>query len=246
MSSPIPEVLAWVGLDWADQEHHGRLQAAGSSPVESFVLPQRPAALQDWVGELRRRFPLGRIAVAVEQARGPLVYALMTYDFLLLYPVPPKTLADYRQAFFSSGAKSDPQDADLRLELVRSHADRLRVWQPEDERTRQIQMLAEQRRNLVDDRTALTNRLTALLKESFPQALEWAGELSRPRACEFLRRWPSLESLQRARRSEVRHFYREQGWKDPAALEQRLVEIRQAVPLTDLGPRGAAGFGLDG
>ena len=109
MPSPVPEAVAWVGLDWADKEHQGRLQVAGSSQVESFVLPQRPAALQDWVGELRRRFPLGRIAVAVEQARGPLVYALMTYDFLLLYPVPPKTLADYRQAFFSSGAKSDPQ-----------------------------------------------------------------------------------------------------------------------------------------
>ena len=156
----------------------------------------------------------------------------MSYDFLLLYPVPPKTLADYRQAFFSSGAKSDPEDADLLLELVRCHADRLRVWQPEDRRTRQIQMLAEQRRNLVDDRTALTNRLTALLKESFPQALEWAGALSRPQACEFLGRWPSLQSLPGARRSEVRHFYPEQGGRDPAALEQRLVEIRQAVPLT--------------
>src|SRR5215472_5022199 len=232
MPSPIPDVVAWVGLDWADQEHQGRLQAVGSSQVESFVLPQRPEALQGWVSQLRTRFPFGRVAIAVEQARGPLVYALMTYDFLLLYPVPPKTLADYRQAFFSSGAKSDPQDADLLLELVRCHADRLRVWQPEDERTRQIQMLAEQRRHLVDERTALTNRLTTLLKESFPQALEWAGELSKPQAGEFLRRWPSLESLQRARRSEVRHFYREQGWTDPAALEQRLVEIRQARPLT--------------
>jgi len=156
----------------------------------------------------------------------------MSYDFLLLYPVPPKTLADYRQAFFSSGAKSDPEDADLLLELVRCHADRLRVCQPEDKRTRQIPMLAEQRRNLVDDRTALTNRLTGLLKESFPQALEWAGALSRPQACEFLGRWPSLQSLPGARRSEVRHFYPEQGGRDPAALEQRLVEIRQAVPLT--------------
>jgi transposase len=232
MPSPIPHVLAWVGLDWADQEHHGRLQAVGSSQVESFVLPQRPEALQDWVCQLRTRFPLGRVAIAVEQSRGPLVYALMTYDFLLLYPVPPKSLADYRKAFFSSGAKSDPEDADLLLELVRCHADRLRAWQPDDASTRQIQMLAEERRQLVDDRTRLTNRLTALLKESFPQGLEWAGELGSARACEFLRRWPSLESLQRARRSAVRHFYLQQGWKDRATLEQRLDQIRQAQPLT--------------
>lgn len=232
MTTPIPDVVAWVGLDWADQEHQGRLQAVGSSQVESFVLPQRPAALQDWVCQLRTRFPFGRVAIALEQSRGPLVYALMHYDFLLWYPVPPKSLADYRKAFFSSGAKSDPQDADLLLELVRCHADRLRVWQPDDAPTRQIQMLTEQRRKLVNDRTRLTNRLTASLKGAFPQALEWAGELGSALACEFLRRWPSLESLQGARRSAVRHFYLQQGWRDPTTLEQRLDQIRQAQPLT--------------
>jgi transposase len=233
MPSPIPDVAAWVGLDWADQEHQGRLQAVdGSSPVESFVLAQRPEALQDWVSALRTRFPLGRVAIAVEQSRGSLVYALMTHDFLVLYPVPPKTLADYRKAFFSSGAKSDPKDADLLLELVRCHADRLRVWQPDDARTRQIQMLSEQRRKLVDDRTRLTNRLTAWLKASFPQALEWAGELGTPRACAFLTRWPSLAALQQARRSEVRHFYLDQGWKDISSLDASLDKISQAQPLT--------------
>jgi hypothetical protein len=196
MPSSIPDIVAWVGLDWADQQHEGRLQAVGSSQVESFVLPQRPEALQAWVGQLRTRFPFGRVAMAVEQSRGPLVYALMGHDFLLLYPVPPKTLADYRQAFFSSGAKSDPEDADLLLELVRCHADRLRVWQPDDAQTRQIQMLGEHRRTLVEDRTALTNRLTSLLKQSFPQALEWAGELGSARAGAFLVRWPSLAALQ--------------------------------------------------
>jgi transposase len=232
MPSSIPDVVAWVGLDWADQQHEGRLQAVGSPQVEPFVLPQRPEALQEWVGQLRTRFPLGRIALAVEQSRGPLVYALMGQDFLLLYPVPPKTLADYRQAFFSSGAKSDPEDADLLLELVRCHADRLRVWQPDDAQTRQIQMLGEHRRTLVEDRTALTNRLTSLLKQSFPQALEWAGELSKPRACEFLRRWPSLHAVQQAHRSQVRHFYLQYGGRDINSLDNWLDQIRQAQPLT--------------
>jgi hypothetical protein len=89
MPSSIPDDDAWVGLDWADQQHEGRLQAVGSSQVEPFVLLQRPETLQEWVGQLRTRFPFGRMAIAVEQSRGPLVYVLMGYDFLLLYPVPP-------------------------------------------------------------------------------------------------------------------------------------------------------------
>jgi transposase len=232
MHANVANVVAWVGLDWADQQHYGRLQAVGSSVIESFVLPQRPEALHDWVRELRTRFPFGRVAIAVEQSRGSLVYALMTYDFLVLYPVPPKTLADYRKAFFSSGAKSDPEDADLLLELLRCHADRLHPWQPGEAAARQLQLLVEHRRTRVDDRTRLTNRLTDLLKGSFPQALEWAGELGTPRACEFLTRWPSLAALQQARRSQVRHFYLHHGWKDIASLESHLDRIHPAQPLT--------------
>ncbi len=134
MNTPTsnPPVVAWVGLDWADQRHEIRLQAAGSPRLESFSVEQKPEAFQAWVAELRARFPQGRIALALEQSRGAVIYALMNYDFFLLYPLPPKTLARYREAFASSGAKSDRSDADLLLELVRTHGDRLRAWQPDD------------------------------------------------------------------------------------------------------------------
>lgn len=225
-------IVAWIGIDWADQEHHVRVQAVGSTQIEAGVVSQRPEALQQWVRELRARFPQGYLAVALEQARGALIYALMSYDFFLLYPVPPKTLADYRQAFFGSGAKSDPQDADLVLELLRCHRDRLRRWAPDDVPTRHLRLLTEQRRKLVDDRTRLTNRLTILLKEVFPQARDWAGELGRPAAASFLARWPSLALIQQARPSALRQFYRKHFRLSPDELEQRLQQIRQALPLT--------------
>lgn len=230
--TPSFDLVAWIGLDWADEQHEVRLQAVGSNQVESFVVPQRPEALQDWVRQLRARFPQGRIAVALEQSRGALIYALMNYDFFLLYPIPPKSLACYREAFYPSGSKSDPQDADLLLELVRAHADRLRAWRPDDALTRQLCLLVEHRRKLVGDRTRLTNRLTSLLKESFPQGLAWAGDLDHPRACEFLAQWPSLAAVQKASRSQLRHFYLRQGERDLVRLEQRLDQIHRAQPLT--------------
>lgn len=225
-------VVAWVGIDWAHQEHHIRLQAVGSTEIESAVVPQRPEALHAWVRQLRARFPQGVVAVALEQSRGALIYALMAYDFLRIYPLPGSMVAEYRKAFFSSGAKSDPQDAELVLELVRCHSDRLRAWAPGDALTRQIALLAEQRRGLVGDRNRLTNRLTALLREAFPQALDWAGELSRPAAAKFLAAWPSLAALQQAPVAEVRQFYRAHFRLPAAELQQRLQQIGQAQPLT--------------
>jgi transposase len=230
--TPHSEVVAWIGLDWADQAHEIRLQAVGSRRIESFTVEQKPEALHAWVAQLQARFPQGKVAVALEQSRGAVIYALMNYDFLLLYPIPPKGLARYREAFFTSGAKSDPSDADLLLEMVQSHRDRLRVWQPDDALTRQLRLLVEHRRHTVDDRTALTNRLTDLLKTYFPQALEWAGDLRKLAACEFLGQWPSLEALQAAGRSAWRQFYRRHRRVSPEKLEQLLQEIKQARPLT--------------
>ena len=226
------EVVAWIGLDWADQRHEVRLQAVRSDKIESCTVEQKPEALHAWVAQLRERFPQGRIALALEQSRGAVIYALMTYDFLWLYPVPPKGLARYREAFFTSGAKCDGGDATLLLEMIRSHRDRLRAWQPDDALTRQLRLLVEHRRGLVADRTRLTNRLGALLKSYFPQALEWAGELREAAACEFLGSWPSLEAWQAAGRSTQRKFYRRHRRLAAEELEKLLDAIAQAQPLT--------------
>jgi transposase len=234
METPVEkaEVVAWAGLDWADQRHEVRLQAVGSEQIESCTVEQKPEALHAWVAQLPARFPQGRIALALEQSRGAVIYALMNYAFLELYPVPPKGLARYRQAFFTSGAKSDVSDADLLLEMVRSHRDRLRAWQPDDALTRQLRLLVEHRRETVADRTRLTNRLGALLKTYCPQALEWAGELRSLAACEFLSTWPSLEAWRAAGRSTQRKFYRRHRRLPAAELEALLDAIAQAQPLT--------------
>ena len=67
------QVVAWIGLDWADRAHEIRLQAAGSTRVESFTVEQKPEALHAWVAQLRARFPQGQVAVALEQSRGAVI-----------------------------------------------------------------------------------------------------------------------------------------------------------------------------
>jgi hypothetical protein len=62
----------------------------------------------------------GQMAVAVELSKGPIVSALQKYHFFVIYPINPTTLAKYRQTFNPSGAKDDPTDAELALELIRS------------------------------------------------------------------------------------------------------------------------------
>jgi len=108
MSSDL-EIAAFIGLDWADQQHVIRLRMAGSASVEAQLLDQKPETLQTWIGQLRQRFGGRPVAIALEQSRGSLLYALMNVDFLRLYPVNPQNLAQFRKAFYPSGAKDDPR-----------------------------------------------------------------------------------------------------------------------------------------
>jgi len=233
LSKQLVDLAAFIGLDWADEQHAVCLQETGTTRREPLKLDQTPEALQAWIQQLRARFGGRPVAIAVEQARGALIYALMHVDFLHLYPVNPQTLAKLRQAFYPSGAKDDPGDAELLLEVLLKHRNHLRVWVPDDVLTRSIQLLTEGRRKLVDERTALTNQLTAALKMYFPQALDWFGDLHTARACAFLQRWPSLQQLQDATTSSVRKFYRKQGYRGEDKLEQLIQNIRHAQPLTE-------------
>jgi transposase len=150
----------------------------------------------------------------------------------VLYPVNPQSLASYRKAYATSGAKSDSADAVLLMEMVRNSPQRFRSWTPDDADTRSLQLLTQNRRQLVDQCTAFTNQLTGLLKSYYPQALELAGELDSLQACDFLEKWPTLEALQQARPAQIRKLYLDYGKPRPESLEQRLEQIRQARPLT--------------
>lgn len=235
MSKPNVELAAFVGLDWADQKHVLTLQEANSDQRQRITLDQTPEALQSWIQLLRTRFAGRPVAIAVEQKRGALIYALMHVDFLHLYPVNPQTLAQFRKAFYPSGAKDDPIDADLLLEILLTHRQHLRLWIPDDVLTRSIQLLTEDRRHLVDERTALTNQLIAALKMYFPQALDWFGDLHTARACAFLQRWPSLQQLKAATSSSIRKFYKAQGYRGDDKLQQLMNNIKKAQPLTQDG-----------
>ena len=227
-----PTLAALVAIDWADQKHDIALQPAGATTPECFQLEHRPEVLAGWIAQLRERFGGAKVAVALEQKRGALIHALMGHEFLILYPVNPATLANLRKAFHISGAKDDPLDRDLLLELLTKHRDRLRAWQPDDVQTRTLALLVEDRRAAINERTRLGEQLLATLKSYFPAMIELAGgDLSTQLACELILKWPDFESLRRVRPQTLRAFFYARNFRRPERLEQRLVALKAAVPL---------------
>jgi transposase len=226
------EYAVLVGLDWADQKHDLCWRETDSGQVHTMVLKQSPERINEWVCELTAKYPGRRIAVCLEQSRGAVVYALMGYAAVDLYPVNPSTLSDYRKAFSPSGAKDDPSDAGLLLELLERHPEALKVWKPDTEQTRLLRSLCEDRRKAVDMRTALCNSLRSKLKEYFPQALKLVSEqLFSELSCAFLMKWPRFEAVAAARPDAVRRFYYAHHSRSEKHITERLELIAASRPL---------------
>jgi len=226
------EFKAIVGIDWSDTKHDICLQPAGSDEREFDRIAHQPKDIERWAHELHQRFG-GPIAVVLELAKGPIVSALQQYDFLVLFPINPLMLARYRKAFKPAGAKDDPTDAELAVDLVVRHRDRFQPLRPQSVEMRTLAHLVEKRRRLVGDRRRFANRLISTLKAYYPQPLEWFSHRETLVFSAFITRWPTLKQLKRARRSTLERFFHEHRVRRPRLIEARIQAIREASALTE-------------
>ena len=225
---------AYIGIDWADRKHDIHLYDCTTGEAEESVISSQPAAIAAWVEGLRKRYGNALLAVCLEQKRGPLVYALCQYENLVLYPINPRTVSNYRKAFQPSRAKSDPIDARILVELLRKHGDKLPAWQPESAQMRALRQWVETRRMLVGEKVRLTNRLTSALKNYYPQVLDWFEDKDTQVFCEFLERYPTLKAAQAATAEELTQFFQQHRVVRRSAITRRIEQIATSgIPLTE-------------
>jgi len=142
-------------------------------------------------------------------------------------------VAKFREAFKVSGAKNDPLDTDLILEILSKHLDLLKALNPDTVETRLLTRLTQDRRKTVDLRTSHVEALEASLKEYFPQALELVnGNLISRLAGDFLMKWPTLEQVQQAKPNTLKKFYLGHNLRRPELIEKLLALAQAARPLT--------------
>ena len=224
---------AFIGIDWADKSHDVCILEKGSDEFEHITVEHSPEKLTTWIMELAERFNYQPIAIAVETSKGPLINFLSAFPFVTLFQVNPLSLSHYRKTFRVSSAKDDINDGELLCELVSTRLHRLRVIQDDDEPTKELAILCEQRRHIVEERKRIGNQLTANLKQYYPLALEVAGkEIHSPFACKFLLRFPTLVNIKGASDRSVIKFYQECNCRRKDIIDERISLIHKAQPLT--------------
>ena len=234
MKAPcITDFSVLIGIDWADKKHDVcEIDLIVKSPSYS-VIASKPEAIHDWAMSLKQRFPGKPIAVACELKKGPLIYCLEKYDHIVIFPINPSTVAKYRKAFTQSGAKDDPSDALIQAEILERHMDKLNCIKPESSDIRALALLVEGRRNIVQSRVDLSNKITATLKLYYPQVLDWFQEKDSVIFCDFVAKWPSLGHVKKARKQTLLNFFNQHNSRYPKVNERRIKAIRDAFALTD-------------
>ena len=231
MQMELSDFTAVIGIDWGDKKHDVCVQAKGSDKRQFSIIPHQVNKIDEWAQSMYMRHG-GQMAVALELAKGPIVSALQKYNFFVIYPINPTTLAKYRQAFNPSGAKDDPTDAELALDLLLKHPGHFEALNPQSVEMRTLMTLVEQRRRLMNDRVRITNRLRNALKQYYPQVLDWFHRIDTPLFGAFIRQWPSLGQAKRARRATLAKFFHKHKLYRKPVQERRIQAIKSALPLT--------------
>ncbi|MGH8922557.1 MAG: IS110 family transposase, partial [Actinomycetes bacterium] len=183
------------------------------------------------------------VAVGIETDRGLWVASLVAAGYEV-YAVNPKAAARYRERHAVSGAKSDPGDAKVLADLVRTDRHVHRQVAGDSDEVEAVKVLARAQQRLVWDRQRHLNSLRSTLREFYPGALAAFGtELAHPDALAVLGRAPTPSEGRRLSISAIEATLRRGGRK--RNVEQRARAVQEALRSDQLEAPGAvsAAFG---
>ena len=165
----------YLGVDWADQTHAVWVVDERGTKVAARTVPHTAEGLSEWGRELDEWRAQGiELWAAIERPEGRVVDVLLDHG-VMVFPVNPKALDRARDRFRQSGAKSDPFDARVLADFLRTDHAHLRALQPSSEAAQELKLLTEDYQRQIRQQTRLVNQLTITLKAYYPRALEVAA-----------------------------------------------------------------------
>ena len=214
----------FVGLDWASAAHAVCVLDGAGRLVWQGVIPHTAAGLTDLVRRLARLASPAESAIAIERPSGLLVDTLVEAGFRVV-PIHPNALKATRPRYAAAPGKSDPGDAYILADVLRTDGHRFRPLQPSSDATRALRAAVRTRDDLVATRIQLANQLRSLLESFWPGAAAVFADIDSPIALAYLDTYPTPESAarlgeQRLGRFLQRHAYC--GRRSAAALLARL------------------------
>ena len=196
----------FVGDDWAEDHHDVEMMDEAGKVLARKRLPEGVAGmaqLHELIGRhLGEDAEDAEVVIGIETDRGPWVAALVAAGYEV-FAVNPLQASRYRERHGVSGAKSDPGDAHMLADMVRTDSHQLRPVAGDSPDAEAIKVVARTHKTLIWERTRQVQRLRHQLREYFPAALEAFDDLDAPDALELLGKAPDPARAARLTRAQI-------------------------------------------
>lgn len=224
--------MIFVGVDWAEAHHEVCVLNESGDVLARKKIPDTLVGVRE-LHELLAPFvdEPNQTVVGIEKDRGLIVTAMLGANYRV-YALNPMSVARYRERHVTSGSKSDPGDAKVLADLVRTDRHNHREAAGDTEGADAIKVLARAHQSAIWSRQREKNALRSALKDYYPGALSAFGtDLDSGDALEVLAIAPtpaleahlSLSSITAALRRGGRQRNLERRHEDPGGPARRPV-----------------------
>ncbi len=229
------EPIAYVGVDWASEEHAVCVLDAAGRKTSSFPVAHSRNGFELLVRRLAALGPAGEVPVAIERPDGRLVDALLEAGHPVV-PVSPNAIKAWRESEVISGAKDDPGDAEVIAEYLRLRSHKLTVVAPFSGETRALRAVVRVPGDLGEQRVAAHNQLEACLDAFWPGAKVIFADVTSEIALAFLERYPTPGSGRSLGERRLQAFLTKHGYCGRRPAGELLERLRSAPEGIGDGP----------
>ena len=222
--------MIFVGIDWAEA-HHDICLVDDAGQV---LAKRRVAEGLEGVGKLHALIAEhaeepASVVVGIETDRGLLVGSLLAAGYQV-FAINPLAASRYRDRHATSGAKSDPGDARVLADLVRTDRHKHRPVAGDSELAEAVKVLARAHQGLIWTRQRQVNQLRNALREFYPGALTAFEDLDAPDAIAILEQAPTPSRGRALSRAKIASALRRAGReRNLEAKETRIqTQLRQS------------------
>lgn len=177
-----------AGLDWRGSAHAlCIIDDASGRVVDHLQVPHTAEGIKAMLARLARLAPPAELPIAIERPSGLIVDALVEARHPVV-PIHPSVVKACRPHYRAAGGKSDPGDAYMLADILRTDGHRFRPLRPCSHEIKVLRALVCTRENLVAERVALANQLRSLLESFWRGAAAIFADIDSPIALAFLQR----------------------------------------------------------
>ena len=225
--------MIFVGVDWAETHHDVAVKDDSGTMLAKRRIPDDLEGVRRFHELIAPFFEEpAEVLVGIETDRGLVVSALREAGYRV-FAVNPFSSSRYRDRHSSSGAKSDPGDAEVLADLVRTDAHNHREIAGDSELAEAVKILARAHQSMIWTRQRQTAQLRSTLREYYPGALACFGDnLDAGEALEVLAIAPTPALGRQLSRSKIASALRRGGRQ--RRVEERTLEIQGALRVEQL------------